>query len=112
MKQIAPSGKYVAYPEYKDSGVGGLGLIPSHWVVMQLKRTVDGCTNGIWGSEPKNDGDDTIVLRVTDFDRPRLSLQDDGYTVRRIEETEKPIIWQYLGFENLRTTNCTTMQLP
>jgi len=82
-------GKYQAYPEYRDSEVSGLGTIPSHWEVMQLKRTVDGCVNGIWGSEPKKDGHDTIVLRVADFDRPKLSLQDDGYTYRKIEDKEK-----------------------
>ncbi|HCG7987188.1 TPA: restriction endonuclease subunit S [Vibrio parahaemolyticus] len=31
------SGKYQAYPEYKDSGVEWLGNIPSHWQVMPLK---------------------------------------------------------------------------
>lgn len=81
--------KYQAYPEYKDSQVDGLGTIPSHWEVMQLKRTVYGCVNGIWGSEPKNDGNDTIVLRVADFDRPKLSLKDYGYTYRKIEDKEK-----------------------
>ena len=82
-------GKYRAYSEYRDSEVSGLGAIPSHWEVMQLKRTVDGCVNGIWGSEPKKDGHDMIVLRVADFDRPKLSLQDDGYTYRKIEDKEK-----------------------
>ncbi len=82
-------GKYQTYPEYRDSEVNGLGTIPSHWEVMQLKRTVNGCVNGIWGSEPKKDGTDTIVLRVADFDRPKLSLQEDGYTYRKIEDKEK-----------------------
>jgi len=81
--------KYQAYPEYKNAGINWLDEIPVDWEIMQLKRTVDGCTNGIWGSEPNNDGNDTIVLRVADFDRPRLSLQDDGYTYRNIEDKEK-----------------------
>jgi type I restriction enzyme S subunit len=81
-------GKYQAYSEYTDSEVSGLGIIPSHWEVMQLKRTVYGCVNGIWGSEPKEDGCDTIVLRVADFDRPKLSLKEDGYTYRKIEDKE------------------------
>ncbi|MEM5495947.1 restriction endonuclease subunit S [Paraglaciecola mesophila] len=87
--ETALSGKYTAYPEYKDSLVSGLGLIPSHWEVMQLKRTISGCVNGIWGSEPKEDGSDTIVLRVADFDRPRLNIKEEGYTFRRIGENEK-----------------------
>ncbi len=32
------SGKYVAYPEYKDSGVEWLGSIPEHWMFTELKR--------------------------------------------------------------------------
>ncbi|HCG6076023.1 restriction endonuclease subunit S [Vibrio parahaemolyticus] len=31
------SGKYQAYPEYKDSGVEWLGNIPSHWQVTPIK---------------------------------------------------------------------------
>lgn len=81
--------RYKAYPEYKDSGVEWLGKIPSEWQVMQLKRTVDNCINGIWGGEPENDEGDTIVIRVADFDRPRLSVQDDGYTYRKIDEKER-----------------------
>ncbi|MDY0208512.1 MAG: restriction endonuclease subunit S [Pseudomonas sp.] len=82
-------GKYQAYPEYKDSNISGLGSIPKNWEVMQLKRTVDSCVNGIWGSEPKENDADTIVLRVADFDRPRLIIKDAGYTFRYIDEKEK-----------------------
>lgn len=82
-------GRYQAYPEYKDSGVDGLGSIPLDWNVMQLKRSVTSCINGIWGSEPNNDGMDTIVIRVADFDRQRLSINHDGFTLRKIEEKEK-----------------------
>jgi len=81
--------KYQAYPEYKDSGIERLDSIPSSWNVMQLKRTIGDCVNGIWGAEPTNDGDDTIVIRVADFDRSRLSVNDEGYTYRKIEEREK-----------------------
>jgi type I restriction enzyme S subunit len=37
MSNAALSGKYVAYPEYKDSGVEWLGDVPSHWRAKQLK---------------------------------------------------------------------------
>ena len=81
--------RYKAYPEYKDSGVEWLDRVPMGWDVMQLKRTVEGCVNGIWGEEPKSDGNDTIVIRVADFDRQRLSINEEGFTFRRIEEREK-----------------------
>ncbi|MGK0398782.1 MAG: type I restriction enzyme S subunit [Gammaproteobacteria bacterium] len=87
--ETALSAKYTAYPKYRDTGISGLGQIPECWEVMQLKRTVEGCVNGFWGGEPKNDGSDTVVLRVADFDRPKLTIQDDGYTFRKIEESEK-----------------------
>lgn len=32
------SGKYAAYPEYKDSGVEWLGEIPAHWKTCRLKH--------------------------------------------------------------------------
>ena len=73
----------------KDSGVEWLGNIPCDWEVMQLKRSVLDCVNGIWGSESENDGNDTIVIRVADFDRPRLSIVDDGFTYRKIDPKEK-----------------------
>ncbi|MBC3911342.1 restriction endonuclease subunit S [Undibacterium umbellatum] len=81
--------RYKVYPEYKDAGVEWLDKVPMHWHVMQLKRTVDGCVNGIWGEEPQQDGNDTIVIRVADFDRQRLTINEDGYTFRRIEAKEK-----------------------
>lgn len=35
-KKAALSGKYAAYPEYKDSGVKWLGNVPSHWIVSKF----------------------------------------------------------------------------
>ncbi len=81
--------RYQSYPKYKESGVNYLETVPDHWVVKQLKRTVDGCTNGIWGSEPVGDGSDMIVLRVADFDRQKLSISLDKITYRKIEDAEK-----------------------
>lgn len=36
--ETALSGKYTAYPEYKDSGAEWLGAVPSDWVLMQAKH--------------------------------------------------------------------------
>ena len=81
--------RYKAYPEYRDSEIAGVGVIPATWQIMQLKRSVNDCVNGIWGAEPEGDGSDTIVIRVADFDRARLSVLGDGYTFRKIDEKEK-----------------------
>lgn len=54
-----------AYPDYKDSGVDWLGLVPTHWIVSPFKWQIDRNDGGVWGVDP--DGvDDTIVLRSTE----------------------------------------------
>jgi len=35
--QTSPSGRYRPYPEYKDSGVERLGMVPEHWDMTPLK---------------------------------------------------------------------------
>tara|TARA_B100001179_G_scaffold140835_1_gene101670 strand:+ start:4737 stop:6086 length:1350 start_codon:yes stop_codon:yes gene_type:complete len=80
--------KYQQYNEYKDSGVEWLGEIPSHWEISSLKRCVDGCTNGIWGSEPQENSDNTVVLRVADFDRNKLEISEEKLTLRNISPKE------------------------
>jgi len=80
--------RYKPYPKYKDSGVEWLGQVPEHWEIFQLKHSVDGCTNGIWGSEP--DGiNDIIVLRVADFDRDKYTIKTDKLTIRSISKKER-----------------------
>ncbi|MEH6832309.1 MAG: restriction endonuclease subunit S [Sulfitobacter sp.] len=83
------AGRYRAYPAYKPSGVEWLGNIPEGWETFHFKRTVDGCVNGFWGDNPNGGTNDTIVVRVADFDRPKLSLVDEGYSVRSIRPSEK-----------------------
>lgn len=80
--------KYKAYPEYKDSGVDWLGKVPSHWEIHSLKRAVDGCTNGIWGGEP-DDKNDITVLRVADFDRQSFKVSDLKLTTRSIPPKDR-----------------------
>ncbi len=80
--------KYQQYEEYKDSGVEWLGEVPSHWGLSSLKRCVDGCTNGIWGSEPEEGSNNTIVLRVADFDRNKLEVSEEKLTLRNISPKE------------------------
>jgi type I restriction enzyme S subunit len=76
------------YPAMKDSGVDWLGEVPEHWEVERLKNTVDGCFNGIWGSEP--DGrEDLPCVRVADFDRWRLRVRLAKPTLRTITTGER-----------------------
>lgn len=52
-------GRYLAYPEYKDSGVEWLGDIPEHWNVKKLKYICNVQT-----------GDKDTVMAVDDGDYP------------------------------------------
>lgn len=80
-------GKYKAYPEYRDSGVEWVGKVPSHWEIFSLKRSVEGCTNGIWGSEPTG-SNDLAVIRVADFERNTNRVGLDKLTYRSVTESE------------------------
>ncbi|WP_426766416.1 restriction endonuclease subunit S [Erwinia aphidicola] len=80
--------KYKAYPEYKDSGVEWLGEIPKDWTVHSLKRSINRCTNGIWGGDP-DEVNDIIVLRVADFDRQSFNVSDLKLTTRSIHPRDR-----------------------
>ena len=85
---------FPAYLEYKDSGVEWLGSVPIHWGLYSLKRSVEGCVNGIWGDEPDGDND-LAVIRVADFLRSRLRVGTKKLTYRSItvRERESRSLW-------------------
>ena len=76
------------YPAYKDSGVEWLGSVPEHWAIFSLKRSVDGCTNGLWGDEPDGEND-LAVIRVADFDRAACRVGLDKLTYRSVTQKER-----------------------
>lgn len=77
------------YPRYKDSGVEWLGNVPSHWAVDRLKASIVSCKNGIWGDEPDGEADDIECVRVADFDRARLVVNDEVPTKRSVSASER-----------------------
>lgn len=77
------------YPEYKDSGVEWVGLVPAHWEVDRLKASITSCKNGIWGEEPKGDESDIDCVRVADFDRARLVVDGVVPTQRSVTQSER-----------------------
>ena len=54
------------YPEYKDSGVVWLGEVPAHWAVERFKWDVERNDGGVWGGDPDEEMESTIVLRSTE----------------------------------------------
>ena len=79
---------FPSYPAYKDSGVEWLGEVPQNWSVHSLKRTVDGCVNGLWGDEPDGEND-IAVIRVADFERSFSTVGLDKLTYRSITHKER-----------------------
>ena len=79
---------FPSYPAYKDSGVEWLGDVPQSWSVHSLKRTVDGCVNGLWGDEPDGEND-IAVIRVADFERSFSTVGLDKLTYRSITPKER-----------------------
>lgn len=77
------------YVEYKTSGAEWLGDVPSHWQVHRLKWSVKSSQNGIWGDEPDGGPDDIRCVRVADFDRPKLRIQDRDVTYRKVRPQER-----------------------
>ena len=47
---------FARYPKYKDSGVAMLGEVPSHWVVLGLKRIAAIDNSGCYGDDPESAG--------------------------------------------------------
>ena len=78
-----------AYPEYRSSGVSWLGDVPTHWGVNRMKWSVDSSQNGIWGEEPDGGADDVRCVRVADFDRPKLRIQDRDITYRKVRPSDQ-----------------------
>ncbi|MBI6558226.1 restriction endonuclease subunit S [Pseudomonas syringae] len=79
---------FPSYPTYKDSGVEWLGEVPQSWSVYSIKRTVDGCINGLWGDEPDGEND-IAVIRVADFERSFSTVGLDKLTYRSITPKER-----------------------
>ena len=73
----------------KDSGVDWLGDVPWNWSVNRLKLSIKSCRNGIWGAEPTGGVEDIRCVRVADFDRQNLRIQDRNITYRSITMTER-----------------------
>ena len=59
--------------------------LPNNWKFTKIKHTINRYTNGAWGSEPKNNKDDIVCIRIADFDYSKGILKDVDYTIRNIK---------------------------
>ncbi|MGP3707997.1 restriction endonuclease subunit S [Gordonia paraffinivorans] len=75
--------------EMRDSGVPWMGKVPAHWAVDRIKHSIAFARNGIWGAEPDGGRDDIRCIRVADFDRPHLAIDDRDMTFRKVTHSER-----------------------
>lgn len=73
---------------FRESGVEWLGHVPEHWETRPLITTVTAVQNGTWGDEPTGTPTDVACVRVADFDRLRLTVQDRELTQRSVASDE------------------------
>ena len=71
----------------KDTGIEWLGQVPAAWDIQRLGNTVKEVRNGIWGEEPQG-GTSLRCVRVADFDRHKLTIQDRDVTFREFKSAE------------------------
>ena len=68
-----------------------VGTIPCEWSYKPIKRLLLARDGGAWGSEPKNDENGTICLRIADFDYDRGVFKDtpvDDLTKREYSDLQ------------------------
>lgn len=72
----------------QDNVVNWIGQIPGHWRLQRIKSSIESVINGVWGEEPANDGNDTICVRVADFNRTTYGVEMDNPTFRKIDKKD------------------------
>ncbi len=70
-EKTALSGKYVAYPEYKDSGVEWFGDIPSHWRVAGFKKYIESIVD-YRGKTPSKTDNGVLLVTARNIKKGRL----------------------------------------
>lgn len=75
--------------EVKNIKACWLNEIPSHWEIVRIKTLVKGGTNGVWGSEPKNNKNDIVCVRVADIDEWQYGISESDLTYRNIQESDQ-----------------------
>jgi len=68
----------------KDSGIPWLGEVPAHWDVWRLKHSIESLVNGVWGDEAQGDDNDTLCVRVADFNRRNFTVTLSNPTYRNV----------------------------
>lgn len=80
--QISPkkTGKWKSYPEYKDSGVEWIGVMPKGWDCKRLKFVGDAIIGLTYSPDDvSSEEEGTLVLRANNIQNGKLVLKDNVY---------------------------------
>ncbi len=88
MQKIELKKQIQKYPDYQDSGVDWIGMVPKNWKVIQPKKFIKHHFSGIWGEDPKADVNDVMCLRVADFNYENFGFGEIE-TVRNVSKDDQ-----------------------
>lgn len=83
------AGRYKAYPEYNNSPIDWLDEIPTHWTTKKLKHlgeAIIGLTYSPDEVVDASDPDATLVLRSSNVQNQRITLNDNVFVSKQIPE--------------------------
>ncbi|MFJ2089208.1 restriction endonuclease subunit S [Streptomyces sp. NPDC087901] len=58
---------------------------PAQWTRGRIKNLIASATNGTWGNDPKEDGDDVHCIRAADFDRTKRRVRISQAPLRSVD---------------------------
>lgn len=56
---------------------------------VRIKSVISNVTSGVWGDDPQNNDDDTVCVRVADFDENNYGISNQNLTIRNISSTDR-----------------------
>lgn len=65
------------YENYREVDIPWIRKIPYHWEVTRLKSIIYKSFSGIWGNDSKNDYNDIICIRITNFHQELINIDNN-----------------------------------
>lgn len=78
-RTVMQSGRYKAYPEYKDSGVEWLGEIPKEWKVLPLKYILELISNGATTTQIDESPQTVPISRIETISTGEINMSKVGH---------------------------------
>ena len=67
----------IKYENYREVDIPWIRNIPYHWEVTRLKSIINKSFSGVWGNDSKNDYNDIICIRITNFHQELVSIDNN-----------------------------------